>query len=280
MADKNHNSSCRFAETLISYLYGEEIGARERSQFESHVLGCAKCADELSAFGGVRSSVHKWRDLEFAPLATPSIELPFETAKANKPRTLRSGETTSDSNSWLTNLREIFSFSKGWLAAATSLAALLVCAGLFYFAFSSFSNNSNAVAVEGNKNSIVSPAEAQPTQSQMRAANDSSQSGSSTVATGEKIVKPSSDRRLPEKVKNEAPAKNSSAVSERRSATNNSGVKLPKTSVADNGSKKVKPAIPVQSRKPARETVIDFSNRAEEDKSLRLSDLFDEVSMR
>ena len=156
-------------------------------------------------------------------------------------------------------------------------AARLVCAGLFYLAFSSFSNNSNAVAVEGNKNSIVSPVETEPSHSQQ-----SNQSDNSTVVTGENIVKPSNSERLPQKVKNEAAtAKNLSAVSERKFATNHQNVKPSKSSVAENGSKNVKPTIPVQPRKPARQTeAIDFSNRAEEDKSLRLSDLFDEVSMR
>jgi hypothetical protein len=46
-------------ETLIAYLY-DEIDPAERALFDAHLLTCARCRDELSALGGVRTRLARW----------------------------------------------------------------------------------------------------------------------------------------------------------------------------------------------------------------------------
>ena len=83
MLDTNHykNSSCAFAEQIVAYLY-DEANPQEKTDFEAHLTNCENCADELSAFGLVRSSVQQWRTAEFLPMQIPAIEIPFEKHRA------------------------------------------------------------------------------------------------------------------------------------------------------------------------------------------------------
>lgn len=260
-SSNNHNSSCNFSDLLISYLY-DEIGEREKSRFESHVLNCSACADELSAFGGVRLSVRNWRETEFAPLATPVIELPFETEKTKIASTETNAVTAS--RSWLAGLRELFSLSPAWAGAATACAALAICAGLFYVALSSRQNELSVAAT--NKNASVASVPA-PTV-------DDKTAPSGARATGEQP----DESPKPEIKKDKKPnPPKSAATAEKTFVIDNSPVKPVKTSVAPKPANKDKATPNV--KRPSRATDIEFTTREEEDKSLRLTDLFDDVSM-
>lgn len=149
MLDTNHqNSSCAFAEQLVSYLYNE-ANAQEKSVFESHLTNCENCTDELSAFGFVRSSVRQWRTEEFSPMQTPAMEIPFEKS----PETVIN---STEKHSWFANLRQLFTLSPAW---ATGFAVLFVCIGLTFIIinFSGLNDVAESKHIAPEK-SIVSPA--------------------------------------------------------------------------------------------------------------------------
>jgi hypothetical protein len=258
MNSNNHNSSCNFSDLLVSYLY-DEIGEKEKSRFESHVLNCSDCADEVSAFGGVRASVVDWREKEFAMLPTPVIELPRAPGKTNL-----TTETQKASRSWLAGWRDVFSLSPVWAGAATACAALAICAGLFYVAFSSEQNG--ASVAETNKNALVTSVPA-PTVDDKSASSD--ETGSKQTGETPK----------PELIadKKQAPSKPAPAA-EKTVANDKTDVKPLKINVAPKPA--VKEKTPGNNKKSAKPSDIEFTTREEEDKSLRLTDLFDEVSMR
>ncbi len=142
MFDNNHhNSSCAFAEQIVSYLYNE-TNAKEKAAFDVHLNSCSTCAEELAGFGFVRSSIVEWKREEFSSLETPSIEIPYPTA------------ISTEKQSWFGELRQLFTLSRAWSMA---LAAIVVCVGLTFLVFN-FSNNTE-VAEDKNKptKSVVSP---------------------------------------------------------------------------------------------------------------------------
>ena len=132
LLDHNHKSTCKFAEDIVAYLYGE-INKNEKLRFEQHLTNCNSCTDELSGFSMVRTSVLDWHNEEFSHLATPVIEIPYEQ---NVP--VRSFVAESNNSpSLISKLRAFFSFSPVWTTALTGVAVLLVCIGLFFIAINS-----------------------------------------------------------------------------------------------------------------------------------------------
>ena len=261
-SNSNHNSSCNFSELLVSYLY-DEIGEKEKSRFESHVSNCGACADEISAFGGVRSSVQNWRETEFAALPTPVFELPFETEKTK----ILSTETTAAApRSWLAGWREMFSLSPVWTGAATACAALAICAGLFYVAFSSAQSGGNVA--EANKNAAVFSVPAPTVDDKITSSN---------AGTGEQQPDLTPKPEI-KKDKKQIQPKSEPAAEKTIVAAGHADVKPFKTNVTAKPANKEKPAPNV--KKPSKQSDIEFTAREEEYKSLRLTDLFDEVSMK
>lgn len=256
MNSNNHNSSCNFSDVLVSYLY-DEIGEKEKLRFESHILDCGVCTDEISAFGGVRSSVHDWREQEFATLPTPFIELPSAPQQ-----TISTIETNTASRSWLAGLRELFSLSPAWASAATACAALAICAGLFYAAFSSMQSDRNVAGT--NKNASVSSVPS-PTV-------DNSAANNAETRDAQPVETPKPEIAVGDKKQNSPKLLRGS---EKTVAADKTDVKLVKA----NNLPKEKPAT--NNRKLTKQPAdIEFTTREEEDKSLRLTDLFDEVSMK
>jgi anti-sigma factor RsiW len=82
--------TCTDKETLITYLYGE-CDPAERRLVESHLGGCAACAQEVEAFRGVRGALAAWAPPEratgFRIVADEALE-PAEvrTATVLRPR--------------------------------------------------------------------------------------------------------------------------------------------------------------------------------------------------
>lgn len=154
MLDNNNqnDSTCAFAEQIVSYLYGE-VNAKEKTVFETHLNSCVACSDEFADFNSVHSSVIEWRNEEFLSLETPSIEIPYE-----KPRGLYNAENDSKvSRDWFAELRRVFSLSPA-LTASASFAVVVICLGIIFFAEKS-SNNVDVAGIN-NKNTeqlIYSP---------------------------------------------------------------------------------------------------------------------------
>jgi hypothetical protein len=124
MLNNNHkNSNCGFSAQIVSYLY-DEAEASEKVKFEAHQENCSVCAEEIAAFSAVRFSISDWTE-EFSSLETPMVIIPYEKARGSMEKVEASGVTSS----WLTALRNLFSLSPAW-TAATTFAAVAICLGL------------------------------------------------------------------------------------------------------------------------------------------------------
>lgn len=153
---RKQNPSCNFAEEIVSYVY-DEMAENDKANFEQHLVNCSPCADEVADFSSISFSIQEWRDTEFANLATPSIEIPYET----KNEAVQTVETTNVSKSWIQSLRDAFTISPAFIKTATAFGALAIVVGLGWFLMSSFSNGNNNVAkddkAQPKKESISSP---------------------------------------------------------------------------------------------------------------------------
>jgi hypothetical protein len=67
---------CPYAEPLVAYIYGE-MTPHERRSLEDHFVDCQLCTDEFAAVAFARYSVFEYQQVEFAPLETPQISIPY-----------------------------------------------------------------------------------------------------------------------------------------------------------------------------------------------------------
>ena len=104
---------CSFGGDVLAYLY-DELSSNGRERFEKHLESCSPCISELAELSEARYSVYEWKNVEFAPLATPRFALPAESAPA--------------SASWLDSIRAAFSWNSA-AAVAGGFAVLVV--GMF-----------------------------------------------------------------------------------------------------------------------------------------------------
>lgn len=273
MSNNQLNSECGFAEDLVSYLYGE-IDSASKTKFEKHLDKCSTCDDELAAFGYVRSSILDWREDEFAKLETPEIKvLAFEDL-----RTVVTSNNSTVSRSWFDGLRQIFSLSPAWTATA-AFAALAVFFGLG-IVFYNFSNSSDLAEKTNEQNSIKN--------------NDSIEKPVKLVISE---IKDSENEELkedqpePSLARKEIPEINLKEVNKDKNLQEKTIVKFAeKTPKVKKQIKEKKPSettIAVRDSDNStnnKETTVyqnapKLSNLAEEDDddSLRLADLFDEV---
>jgi len=262
MLTNNHKrASCGYTEQMVSYFY-DETNQAHKAVFEAHLTNCPDCTDELAGFGFVRSSLIEWRDEEFFKLEAPVFEIPtLKTA---------SQLVESDSGSWFSDFRRMFSFNP--MMATAVLAALIVCVGLVFIAINS-SNNSEVAEVD-NKNSekiVASPTVAKINEQ-----------------PGEKIAQGNSDKSLPGKppksTGTESKDLQPSPIREKRVVPGDSVVRIsdntknkfekPETvrSVKDSNTENKK-ATAVQKQQVPNLTTLD----EDEDKSVRLADLFEEI---
>lgn len=68
--------NCEFSPKVISYIY-DEFTVTERSKFKSHLQSCQICTSELSEVSDTRNSIIEWRAKSFEKLSGPEIQLPF-----------------------------------------------------------------------------------------------------------------------------------------------------------------------------------------------------------
>lgn len=126
--NKYKDSSCAFAEQMVSSLY-DETDAHERIEFKTHLKSCATCAEEFASFSIVRSSVIEWRNEEFLSLEIPQIEIPYENTR----EFYKTDIDSKDTHSWFEELRKLFTLSPA-LTASASFAVIAVCIGFIFFA--------------------------------------------------------------------------------------------------------------------------------------------------
>lgn len=243
MLSNNHNS-CSFAEQIVEYIY-DEIPAKDRTNFESHLINCLPCADEIAGFGLVRSTVSEWRKEEIFALDAPALQVPaIQTIESEK-------------SSWFDEFRKLFSFTPAW---AAGFAVLLVCVGLVWMFFGGStkpdfaSNTSNQVApvtpIITNESKDLTT---QPKQEQA-------------------VVNPKEEdsKNIPQQVKEIQTKKVAPKVNTVR--VSNSAPKQKSLKPKINESYAVK-TNNVQNQNAPKLSEID----GDEDNSLRLSELFDEV---
>ncbi len=103
--------SCSHGEEMLAYLC-DELSPDGRERFETHMQGCFECIDEFAELAVSRYSVFEWKSVEFAPMATPKFVIPTETKTAKK--------------AWFDGIRTAFAWN-GW-ALAGGVAAVIVFA--------------------------------------------------------------------------------------------------------------------------------------------------------
>lgn len=105
------NNSCAHATDLLAYLY-DELSPAGRDRLDSHLGDCDDCINEFAELSEARYSVFEWKNLEFAPLATPKIVLPNRTSPTER--------------HWLDVLKAAFAWNRGWIFAGGAMSVLLV----------------------------------------------------------------------------------------------------------------------------------------------------------
>lgn len=274
LENNNHNQpNCQFSEQLISYLY-DEIGAKEKFAFEEHLNSCEHCAVELVGVGQARASILEWRNEEFLPLSIPAIEIPDnQKSEFYQPKPF-----AKNSTSMFDRLRALLTFSP---AFAASLAAIVLCLGLVFLAVKSF-NNAETARVELIKSTVkTQTAGNQSGKVAEDSANQNQEVAQLSDSKSGEIVKSN-----PINEKNNGSEKNSESKSPSRNSavkiSNNSQIidkatvrraNLPsvKTTNLDNK----KPLFAQTKKLPRLNSVED-----EEDKSLRLAELFGDEGAR
>jgi hypothetical protein len=122
--------NCAFGESIVSYLY-DEMRAADRECFEDHLLTCTDCTDEFAAIADVRYGVYEWNKIEFVPMETPQITIPYEEPDS--------------AVSFVDKVRHATRFNWGWTSAA-AFASLLIASSVGYFAFIGGAENEKNLA--------------------------------------------------------------------------------------------------------------------------------------
>lgn len=136
LSNGNHKSSCEFTADIVSYLYNE-IGATERIRFESHLAGCSTCTDEFAGISNARFSVFEWQKESFAQLTTPEIVIPY--------RTKRSDVEMQSTVGFFAGIRNLLALSN-WYSAAAMAGGLAVCLGFGFAAMTYFGRSDRQIA--------------------------------------------------------------------------------------------------------------------------------------
>jgi hypothetical protein len=261
--NNHHNSRCGFEELLVSYIY-DEIDSPEKSDFEKHLDGCKTCIDEFSSFGLVRSSINDWRTFEFAELATPPISIPeLETTP------MRSFVTSKNRRSRFHWIGDIFSITPNW-ATATSIAAILAMVVGITFVILNFSNSPEV----SKQNEVVIPVESKDLE---KTISDKVPIDNIQLPENE-LADPNPDlvrETLPKTIENSKPSinveRNLPVDRTKKIETKKRQVNRPSETTIANKTDRLK-QVQKSGQTPK---LTNFE--VEEDDSLRLADLFEEV---
>lgn len=240
--DKNQ-SNCEFAEQIVAYIY-DEASAKEKENFEAHLLNCLTCADEIAGFGLVRSSINDWRKDEIFVLDAPMLEFP-----ALRP----SFAVSAEKGSWFDDFKKLFDFSPVW---AAGFAALMICFGLAWL-FLGKSNNEIASNKAVETNPIVQ--------------NKENETIITPIEEKTPIVTESKTEIQPQIVQPRAKLAKQTPITKQKEAK----------SVSKKVNSEIKVTVNNQlKRNQTKESPILADISDEEDNSLRLSSLADEIGAR
>jgi anti-sigma factor RsiW len=130
---------CERGNDLIAFLYGE-IDERAAQDFERHLLNCADCESEISAFRQIRSSVVAWRQESLGGVTATSVSASPAVGRASDP-----GKPSA-----IAAIRGFFELSPLWMKGAIAFASVLFCV-VSVLALAHLFENSKPV-VRGNEN--------------------------------------------------------------------------------------------------------------------------------
>ena len=114
MAREDRNQICTHDGDMLAYLYNE-MSADQRDSFELHLEDCETCIDGFAELSQSRYSVYEWKKVDFDPLQTPYIDIPYKTA------------VEAASPSFIEKVRAAFA-NAGWATAVPAFGAVLIAA--------------------------------------------------------------------------------------------------------------------------------------------------------
>lgn len=123
MLNGHNNSDRDHGVELVSYIYNE-MDPTARGAFESHLASCGDCAEELASFADARLGIVEWKRTDFENLATPAIEIPYRRP---------SSAPVATGIGFRSLLESIFA-SPVFARAGIGLAAAALLVGVIYFA--------------------------------------------------------------------------------------------------------------------------------------------------
>lgn len=246
----NNHKSCSFSEQIVEYIY-DEISAKDKTNFESHLIDCLPCADEIAGFGLVRSSIGEWRKEEIFALDAPALQIPvMQTVKSEK-------------SSWFDEFRKLFTFTPAW---AAGFAVLLVCVGLVWMFF----GGSTKPEFASNSSNQISPVAPIITNEGKDLITEPKEEKAEINSKEEEL------NNIPQQVQEVQKKKVAPKVNSVRVSNNAPKQKLlkPKTNEFIAGNlNKIHKTNNIQKQNAPTLSEVD----GDEDNSLRLSELFDEV---
>lgn len=255
MLENNEKSNCGFAEEIVSYLY-DEMNLSEKSHFEKHLKNCFTCQDELAGFSKARNSIQEWRAEEFLPLENPAIVIPCPQ------------QVKSISRSWLAAVREFFTLSPAWMTASTAFAALAICVVLFALVVSFIRNDQNFAGIEKGSNIIVPS----PT--------NGNQNKNSNVSNANQNTQKTADSPQPPVIADSSKPANRTVEPTKIVAKPNvekpQNLPVKTLQPKSNG----KPISKPQQVKSKKQSAPSFLDEDEEDDSLTLTDLLEQIGTR
>lgn len=242
MLNNGNKQTCGSADDIISYIY-DEIDTADRRKFETHIAVCGVCTDEFAAISNARFSVFEWQKEEFAHLPTPEIVIPFA------PKLVKEAESIG----FLSGLIELLSYAA---RPATVAAVLAVGVGLGFLAMTYIGTLNqeianvadNAIPAVGTHDDPANIGKVEPTAADISVPK-SDMTGASNNGSSDREIRP---EKTAERLRRRA-----NRQSTEQKFINDLAVK-PK-------------AIPLTRQAPVLSSFDD-----DDDKSLRLADLFDD----
>ena len=227
---------CKFSGDIVPYMYGE-LSVDDCSAFEAHLLGCEKCTDEFASISNARYEVYDWKKLEFDPLETPQVEIPYGEVSA-----------VSTASAWIAKVRT--AFAAGWAGPAIAFGCLAIVS-IFGAVFLTAGSRDGDVASRFDNSNIAKVETSSATNTVEITATEREPEGD--VRNGAGPVRTST----PVRVQQRHPVRNVRLIQSRQV--------------------EAKQALTRPSQK-AVPTLNEFAE--DEDKSLRLAELFDDIETR
>jgi hypothetical protein len=226
---------------FLSYIYGE-LDEAGRDAFESHLTSCDECVMELASYSDARLGVIEWRREDFDHLETPAIVVPWLSEK----QVIAEAGPVGTFTRFIEALASFPRFAK----AGIGFAAAAMAIGVFYFAASSPVVKPDVAGITNNDQ----PSSQVPDRSEMH----SEPKFTASSKTGVEPINTKNTAKRPEHVRPALAVRSTNQQMPRR------------TEIASTVTNKM---VPTATKKAPRLTTAE----EEEDKSLRLADLFAEI---